>query len=76
MSRRFEARELEEKQQHARDPLEHYRTAIKEHREQEQRRHQYHADGLQTELKQAQLAFSLKQEDLTRLNKEPAALAI
>ncbi|WP_311966251.1 hypothetical protein, partial [Acinetobacter baumannii] len=32
MSRRLEARELEEKQKHARDPLEHYRMAIKEHR--------------------------------------------
>ena len=30
---------------------------------------------MQTELKQARLAFSLKQEELTRLNKEAAALA-
>jgi hypothetical protein len=66
---------LEEKHKHARDGLEHYRTAAKEQREQEQRRHEHQVHGLQTELKQAQLAFSLKQEELTRLNKEAAALA-
>ena len=66
---------LEEKHKHARDALEHYRTAAKEQREQEQRRHEHQVHGLQTELKQAQLAFSLKQEELTRLNKEAAALA-
>jgi len=66
---------LEEKHKHARDALEHYRTAAKEQREQEQRRHEHQVHGLQTELKQAQLALSLKQEELTRLNKEAAALA-
>jgi len=66
---------LEEKHKHARDALEHYRTAAKDQREQEQRRHEHQVQGLQTELKQAQLAFSLKQEELTRLNKEAAALA-
>ena len=66
---------LEEKHKHARDALEHYRTATKEQRDQEQRRHEHQVQGLQTELKQAQLALSLKQEELTRLNKEAAALA-
>jgi len=66
---------LEEKHKHARDALELYRTASKEQREQEQRRYEHQVHGLQTELKQAQLAFSLKQEELTRLNKEAAALA-
>lgn len=66
---------LEEKHKHARDALEHYGTAAKDQREQEQRRHEHQVQGLQTELKQAQLAFSLKQEELTRLNKEAAALA-
>lgn len=64
----------EEKHKHARNALEHYRTAAKEG-EQEQRRHEHQVQGLQTELKQAQLAFSLKQEEMTRLNKEAAALA-
>lgn len=66
---------LEEKHRHARDSLEHYRTSSKEQREQENRRHEQQVQGLQVELRQAQLAASLKQEELTRLNKEAAALA-
>lgn len=66
---------LEEKHRHARDSLEHYRTSSKEQREQENRRHEQQVQGLQAELRQAQLAASVKQEDLTRLNKEAAALA-
>jgi chromosome segregation ATPase len=66
---------LEEKHRHARDSLEHYRTASKEQREQENRRHEQQVQGLQAELRQAQLAASIKQEELTRLNKEAAALA-
>jgi chromosome segregation ATPase len=67
---------LEEKHRHARDSLEHYRTSSKEQREQENRRHEHQVQGLQVELRQAQLAASIKQEELTRLNKEAAALAI
>ena len=59
---------MKEKHKHARDALKHYLTASKEQREQEQRRHEHQVHGLQTELKQAQLAFSLKQEELTRHN--------
>lgn len=66
---------LEEKHRHSRDSLEHYRTASKEQREQENRRHEQQVQGLQAELRQAQLAASIKQEELTRLNKEAAALA-
>jgi chromosome segregation ATPase len=66
---------LEEKHRHARDSLEHYRTSSKEQREQENRRHEQQVQGLQAELRQAQLAASIKQEELTRLNKEAAALA-
>lgn len=55
--------------------MEHYRTAATEQREQEQRRHEHQVHRLRTELKQAQLAFSPKQEELTRLNKKAAALA-
>lgn len=67
---------LEEKHRHARDSLEHYRISSKEQREQENRRHEQQVQGLQAELRQAQLAASMKQEELTRLNKEAAALAI
>ncbi|MDB5747966.1 MAG: hypothetical protein JWP72_2814 [Massilia sp.] len=65
---------LEEKHRHARDSLEHYRTSSKEQREQENRRHEQQVQGLQAELRQAQQAASIKQEELTRLNKEAAAL--
>jgi chromosome segregation ATPase len=66
---------LEEKHRHARDSLEHFRTSSKEQREQENRRHDQQVQGLQAELRQAQLAATIKQEELTRLNKEAAALA-
>jgi chromosome segregation ATPase len=66
---------LEEKHRHARDALEHYRSASKEQREQETRRHEQQVQGVQAELRQAQLAVSIKQEELTRLNKEAAALS-
>lgn len=66
---------LEEKHRHARDALEHYRSAAKEQREQEARRHEQQVQGVQAELRQAQLAAALKQEQWTRLNKEAAALA-
>jgi chromosome segregation ATPase len=58
---------LEEKHQHARDALEHYRVASKEQREQESRRHEQQVQALQAELRQAQIAISIKQEELTRL---------
>lgn len=66
---------LEEKHRHARESLEHYRTSSKEQRDQENRRHEQQVQGLQAELRQAQLAAAVKQEELTRLNKEAAALA-
>lgn len=66
---------LEEKHRHARDALEHYRTAAKEQREQEARRHAQQVQAVQAELRQAQMAVAVKQEDVTRLNKEAAALA-
>lgn len=66
---------LEEKHRHARDALEHFRAASKEQREQESLRHEQQVQALQAELRQAQLATSVKQEELTRLNKEAAALA-
>jgi chromosome segregation ATPase len=44
---RDEIRSLEEKHLHARDALEHYRSATKEQREQEQRRHEGQLQQLQ-----------------------------
>jgi chromosome segregation ATPase len=66
---------LEDKHRHARDALEHFRTASKEQREQESRRHEQQVHAVQAELRQAQLAFAGKSEELTRLNKEAAGLA-
>lgn len=66
---------LDEKHRHARDALEHYRTAAKEQREKEARRHAQQVQAVQGKLRQGQMAVAVKQEDVTRLNKEGAALA-
>lgn len=47
-------RSLEEKHLHAREALEHYRNAVKDQREQEQRRHEGQVQQIQMELRQAQ----------------------
>lgn len=67
---------LEEKHKHARDALEHFRSAAKEQREQEARRHEHQMQSVQAELRQAQQAAALKQEQLTQVNREAAALAV
>lgn len=66
---------LEDKHRHARDALEHYRTAAKEQRDQESRRHEQQVHLVQAELRQVQLTLSGKLEELARLNKEAAAMA-
>ncbi|WP_223537172.1 DNA-binding protein [Pseudomonas sp. GL-B-16] len=63
-------RSLEEKHLHSRDALEHYRNAIKEQREQEQRRHEGQLQQVQVELRQLQQTQILKQDELTRLNRD------
>jgi chromosome segregation ATPase len=63
-------RSLEEKHLHARDALEHYRNAIKEQREQEQRRHEGQLQQVQVELRQLQQIQIIKQDELTRLNRD------
>jgi len=65
---------LEDKHKHAREALEHFRTAAKEQREQETRRHEHQVHAVQAELRQAQQAVALKHEQLTQVNKEAAAL--
>lgn len=67
-------RSLEEKHQHARDALEHYRQAAKEQREQEQRRHEAQVQQLQLELRQLQQTLMLKQDEFTQLNRDNARL--
>ncbi len=63
-------RSLEDKHQHAREALEHYRNAVKEQRDQEQRRHEGQLQQVQLELRQLQQTLMLKQDELTRLNRD------
>jgi chromosome segregation ATPase len=67
-------RSLEEKHQHAREALEHYRNSVKEQRDQDSRRHELQVQQLQTEMRQLQQSLIVKQEDVTRLNQEGVRL--
>ena len=64
------AKSLEEKHSHAREALEHYRTSVKEQREQEQRRHEHQVQELQVALRQANEALTAKNHELLRLNRD------
>lgn len=64
------ARSLEEKHQHAREALEHYRTSVKEQRDQEQRRHEHQVQELQVSLRQANETLTSKNHDLLQLNRD------
>lgn len=61
---------LEEKHRHAREALEHYRQASREQREQEQRRHETQVQQLQMEIRQLQQSLAVRQDELTRLNRD------
>ncbi|EOH6072913.1 DNA-binding protein [Burkholderia cenocepacia] len=65
---------LEEKLIHARDGLEHFRTAARELREQEARRHEHQIQQLQADLRQVNQAAIVKQNEFTQLNKDNARL--
>ncbi|WLH59617.1 DNA-binding protein [Pseudomonas sp. FP2294] len=69
-------RSLEDKHLHARDALEHYRTAIKDQREQEQRRHEGQLQQLQAELRQAQQSAMVRQDEITQLHRDNERLLI
>lgn len=64
------AQSLEQKHQHAREALEHYRTSTKEQREQEQRRHEHQVQELQVALRQANEALTAKNHELVQLNRD------
>ncbi|MBB3060078.1 DNA-binding protein [Microbulbifer rhizosphaerae] len=66
---------LEDKHQHARDALKHYRQASKEQRDQDIRRHEQQVQQLQAELRQANQSIIVKQGELTQFNKDNARLA-
>ena len=65
-------RSLEEKHQHARDALEHYRLAAKEQREAESRRHELQVQQLQAELREANQTLVGKNDQITILNRDGA----
>jgi len=67
-------RSLEEKHQHAREALEHYRQSVKDQRDQDQRRHEHQVQQLQAEIRQLNQTLSIKQTDLTHLNTATAEL--
>jgi chromosome segregation ATPase len=63
-------RSLEEKHLHSREAMEHYRNAVKEQRDQEQQRHEGQVQQVQVELRQLQQTLMVKQDELTRLNRD------
>ncbi|WP_175760754.1 DNA-binding protein [Burkholderia ambifaria] len=65
---------LEEKLVHARDALEHFRSAARELREQEIRRHEHQIQQLQADLRQLNQSAIVKQNEITQLNKDNARL--
>ncbi|MDF9441288.1 MAG: transposase [Lysobacteraceae bacterium SCN 69-123] len=64
------AQSLEDKHAHAREALEHYRTSVKEQREQERRRHEHQVQELQVALRQANEALTTKSHELLQLNRD------
>jgi chromosome segregation ATPase len=66
---------LEEKHQHAREALEHFRTAAKEQREQDQRQFEQQIQFLQGELRTAKEVVNAKQQELIRSHEDNARLS-
>ena len=67
-------RSLEEKHQHARDSLEHFRTSSKEQRDREHRQHEQALEALQGELRNAGDQLAAKNADLLQLNRDNGRL--
>lgn len=61
---------LEEKHVQARGALEHYREAAKEQRDQDQRMHESQLHEMQVEQRKLRETIAVKQDDLTRLNRD------
>lgn len=65
---------LEEKHKHSREALEHYRNSVKDQRDQDLRRHESQVQQLQVEIRNLNQTLSIKQTDITQLNKDNAQL--
>jgi chromosome segregation ATPase len=61
---------LEDKHVQARGALEHYREAVKEQRDQDQRKHESQLHEMQVEQRKLRETIAVKQDDLTRLNRD------
>ena len=66
---------LEEKHQHAREALEHFRAAAKEQREQDQRQSEQQIQFLQGELRSAKDTVNTQQQELIRSHEDNARLS-
>ncbi|WP_313918162.1 DNA-binding protein [Tahibacter sp.] len=69
------AQSLEQKHTHAREALEHYRTSVKEQRDQEQRRHEQQVQQLQLDLREARDGLTGKNQELLQLNRDNVRLS-
>jgi chromosome segregation ATPase len=67
---------LEDKHQHARDALAHYRQSVQEQREQDGRRHEAQLQLLQVEVRQLQQSLIVRQEETTLLNRDNERLLL
>ncbi len=65
---------LEEKHRHNREAMEHYRLSVKEQREQDQRNHEHQVQQLQAGIRTLNQTTSVKQTDITQLNKDNGRL--
>ncbi len=65
---------IEEKHQHSRESLEHYRQSVKDQKDQDQRRHEQQVQQLQAEQRQLNQTISVKQTDITTLSQDNARL--
>jgi chromosome segregation ATPase len=68
------AASLEQKHQHAREALEHFRTSAKEQRDQEQRRHEHQVQTLQVEIRGLNETLTTKNHELLQVNREAGKL--
>lgn len=66
---------LEEKHRHNREAMEHYRQSVKEQREQDQRKHEHQVQQFQADIRTLNQTLSVKQGDITQLNKDNGRLA-
>ena len=66
---------LEEKHRNAREALDHFRTAAKEQRDQDQRQYEQQIQFLQSELRSAKDALNTKQQELITSHEDNARLS-